>query len=146
MSKLKKIKDKLSEEDIEEAQEVFNFISDNYHLKSDKTKEGYEERNFTPAEKADYKYRQLPVIYYERSMIYILMEQIYFSRNNRQEYITRIKKLKQKNEELQNQIEQLQNQINYYDELKKIKDIDKIIQERDYYKKKCKDFEFYGIK
>ena len=80
MSKLKKIKDKLSEEDMEEALEVFNFINENYYLKSKKIKG------------------------------------------------------------------ELQNEIEYYDELKKIQDIDKIIQERDYYKKKCKDFENYGIR
>ena len=145
MSKLKKIKDKLSEEDIEEALEVFNFINDNYYLKSKKIKGEYEEQHLTSAEKANYIYRQLPVIYHERSMTYILMEQIYFSRNNKLNDVKKINKQKAKIQELQNQVEQLQNEIEYYDELKKIQDIDKIIQERDYYKKKCKDFENYKI-
>jgi len=146
MSKLKKIKDKLSEEDMEEALEIFNFIYENYHLKSDKTKEGYESRHFTPTEKANYIYRQLPVICYENSMIYILMEQIYFSRKNKENDVKKINKKKAKIQELQNEIEQLQNEIEHYDELKKIQDIDKIIQERDYYKNKCDNFENYGIR
>lgn len=145
MSKLKKIKDKLSEEDMKEALEVFNFINERYYLKSKKIKGEYEEQHLTPAEKANYIYRQLPVMYHERSMTYILMEQIYFSRNNKLNDVKKIKKLKEEIQEVQNQVEQLQNEIEHYDELKKIQDIDKIIQERDYYKKKCNDFQDYKI-
>ncbi len=145
MSKLQKIKKLLEEDDIDEMKEVFDFICNNYHLKSDKTKEGYETRHFKPEEKANYIYRQLPVIYYEKSMIYILMEQIYYSRNNLITNANKIKKLKKQNEELQLQIDTLKYQIEELEKLKH-KDILKIIQERDYYKKKWNDFKYYGIK
>lgn len=142
MSKLQKIKKLLEEDDIEEMKEVFDFICKNYHLKSDKTKEGYETRHFKPEEKANYIYRQLPVIYYEKSMIYILMEQIYYSRNNKLRDVERIKKLKQKNEELQNdnrykdqQIEELKEHITELRREKTTKEIDdmrlKIIKQKE---------------
>lgn len=102
MSKLQKIKKLLSEDDIYEMKEVFDFISKNYFLKSKKTKEGYESRHFTPEEKANYIYRQLPIIFYEKSMIYLLMEQIFYQHRRIDRYINKDKKRLNTIEELQN--------------------------------------------
>jgi len=142
MSKLKKIKKLIPEDDIEEMKEVFDFICKNYHLKSDKTKEGYETRHFKPEEKANYIYRQLPVIYYEKSMIYLLMEQIYYQHRAIDRYINKDKKHLNTIEELQidnrykdQEIQELKEHITELRREKTTKEIDnmrlKIIKQKE---------------
>lgn len=130
MSKLKQIKKDLEEDDIDEMKEVFDFICKNYFLKSYKTKEGYNSRYFTPEEKANYIYRQLPVIYYEKSMIYLLMEQIYYQHrridrlnNKDKKYLNKIEELENDNRYKDQQIEELKE---YITELRREKDIKEI--------------------
>lgn len=146
--KLKKIKDELNDEDVKEMKEIFNYVNDNYYLvfKEDKDRPTIKNgrkvrflREFTPQEKKVYMYRQLPVDYYNKTMTWCLFEQLYDENKINIELNNTIKKL-------DTEISILQNTIKRLEEIKEIKDIEKIIQERDYYKKKWNDYEFYNIK
>ena len=147
MSKLKKIKQELDDEDVKEMKEIFNYVNDNFYLiyKEDKDRPMIRNgrkikflREFTPQEKKVYIYRQLPVDYYNKNMTWILFEQLaQESKDNN--------KLRNSRKELYNQISNLKYQIEQLQNLKEIQDIQKIIQERDYYKKKWNDYKYYGI-
>lgn len=144
MTKLKKIKVELDDEDIKEMKSIFNYINDNFDLKfkEDKDRPMYRNkkkvkflRAFTAQEKKVYIYRQLPVDYYDKNMTWLLFEHL------SEESIDNIK-LRNDIKILDDKISSLQYQI---EELQKITDIQKIIQERDYYKNKWNSYEFYGI-
>ncbi len=71
-------------------------------------------------------------------MSWILLENLYDETKRTIAFMKINSKLKKEISNLKYQIEQLE-------KLKEIQDIQKIIQERDYYKKKCIDYEIYGI-
>jgi len=146
--KLKKIKQELDDEDVKEMKEIFNYVNDNFYLmyKEDKNrliirnkKKVKFLREFTPQEKKVYMYRQLPVDYFDKTMTWLLFEHLSEESKDNNKLHNTINELDKEISNLKYQIEQLEN-------LKEIQDIQKIIQERDYYKKKWNDFEIYGIK
>tara|TARA_R110000744_G_C19247543_1_gene549895 strand:+ start:475 stop:921 length:447 start_codon:yes stop_codon:yes gene_type:complete len=148
MTKLKKIKQELHDEDIKEMKSIFNYINDNFDLKFKEDKDRPKYRNkkrvkflraFTAQEKKVYIYRQLPVDYYDKNMTWLLFEHLAEESIDNVNLCNDIKILDNKISALQYQIEELQ-------KIQKITDIQKIIQQRDYYKEKCRNFEIYGIR
>lgn len=126
---LSQIKKKLNDDDYDKMNKVFNKVLEDKII------------TMSPAEKANYIYRQLPVNYYHKKMEWLLMEEVYSTSKIVKQISKDMKLLQEIKPEYLERYERIQKNIDYEFEYQLQADMNKALQKE--HAKEFMDYEEY---